>query len=449
MDDYELEILLKSKNYPDNLINWATKLYPIMCDYFGYDNTIKFFCEYNLVPRDTIGDNSGATYRDEKKIVFDWQSGNLHEALTLFMHEAAHAMGELATSSDAMLMEGHEYHESFFSKLEEGLVSDKQNEIEFGELNYTYVTINTFDDDDEFHKNDFKTQPTNKYTINSVYYKALQLLLGENKNLLQQNMFAKETEEKNYFFNRAISFLKEQLTDEEFATLMDCACVFTLNFSYHGSTVTTTSYLNDSNVFKNEEEKENYINKLKKELPKNYSYAKNRNLFGKNIFDSVDDLCSLTLSVLTRRLENKEYDRFSAVKEACTYLTKIDNNSEKLTQKTNKLKTVLFENINELFPQLASIDLNKYSMTDYDKFSLITQIISLSEVANKDANISFNYNDDNLSVSINDRENYIVKKKNIYSEDWDPFIKATPIGYRIVMEKEEPLSKEISKHSLK
>lgn len=444
MDDYELKMLLKAKKYPDNLIDWAVKLYPVMCNYFGYDNTINFFREYNLVPRDTIGINSGATYRDEKKIVFDWQLGNLHEALTLFIHEAAHAIGKLEAYDDSMLMEGYEYNKSFFIKLEEGLVSDKQNEMEFGELNYSYVTIETFDDDD-FHKNDFKTQPTHKYTINCLYFKALQLLLGENKNLLYQNMFAKEKEEKNYYFNSAISFLKGQLTDEEFATLMDCACVFTLNFAYRGATVTVSNYLNDSKVFKNEEEKEDYINKLKEELPKNYSYAKNRNLFGKSIFDSVDDLCSLTLSVLTRRLESEEYDKFNAVKESCTYVTKIDNNSEKLAQKANEFKGILFEKINELFPQFASIDLSKYSMTDYDKFSLITQILSLSAVSDKDANISFDCNDDNLSVSINDSENYIVRKQNI-SAVGNPFMK---IGHKIVMEKEQSLSKEVPNRSLK
>ena len=43
MNKDDLRILLETKNYPDSLINWAIKLYPIMCDCFGEKNTITFF----------------------------------------------------------------------------------------------------------------------------------------------------------------------------------------------------------------------------------------------------------------------------------------------------------------------------------------------------------------------------------------------------------------------
>lgn len=119
--------------------------------------------------------------------------------------------------------------------------------------------------------------------------------------------------------------------------------------------------------------------------------------------------------------------------------------------KTNKLKSVLFEKINELFTQFAFIDLKKYSMTEYDKFVLITQIISLGAVTNENSNIAFHYNDRNLSFSVNDSEYYIVRKVDVYSDD-DSFIFAElkkPIGYKIVVEKDNSLSKEVSNHYLK
>lgn len=443
MNNDELKILLKSKGYSDSLIDWAIKFYPVMCDYFGYENTIKFFNEYNLIPRDKIGSNSGATYKDKKIISFDWQMKNFHEALTLFIHEAAHAIGGLEISYDKMIMEGHKYRESFLAKLEEGFVSDKQNEMEYGELNYTYVTINTFDDKDEFHKNDFKTQPSHKYTINNVYYRALQLLLGVNNNLLYQSMFAGTKEEKEYYYNNAISFLKEQLEDE-FLILIDCVCTLTLNYSYHGDTVNILDYLRNSDDFKSEESKKDYISRLKEEFPKNFLYAEKRDLFGKSIFDSVDDLCLLTLNVLINRLENNEYDSFFAIKEACIYFTKISNNSDKLTEKTNELQVVLLKKVNELFPQLTNIDIKEYNMTEDDMFKLITQIISLSKFSDKNCNVSFSYsNKDNLlKFLINDSDIYSIKKVNIYSDEEISFGTPIPIGYDIVLQKDEILDYE-------
>lgn len=398
-----------------------------------------FFYEYTLVPREKIGLNSGATYKDQKTIVFDWQLKNYHEALTLFIHEAAHAMGALEIEKDAMLMEGHKYRESFLAKLEEGLVSDKQNEMEFGELNYTYVTINTFDDAEEFHKNNFKTQPTHKYSVNNVYYKALQLLLGINQNLMVQLMFANNQEEKNYFYQQTILVLKEQLSAEEFLTLVDCACALTLNYSYHGCTVNILNYLNDNKNFKSEEEKKEYLKQLKNEFPKNYSHAKKRNLFGKSIFDSINDLCLMTVNVLIKRLKNNEYDNFRAIKESCIYLTKIDNNCEKLVPKTSELKAILFVKIKELCPQLINISCKDFQLSDEDKFILITQIISLASFTNENTPISF-IESDNLVISINNRENYLVKKENIYVDDEFFFLKSKPIGYRIILQNDESLT---------
>ncbi len=87
----------------------------------------------------------------DKIIEYDWSSKNLHEALTLFIHEAGHAIGSLETDKDSFLMEGFEYREAFLNKFEEAVVSERQNEIEYGELNYTYVEINNYENGEEFH----------------------------------------------------------------------------------------------------------------------------------------------------------------------------------------------------------------------------------------------------------------------------------------------------------
>ena len=215
-------------------------------------------------------------------------------------------------------------------------------------------------------------------------------------------------------------------------TLLDCFCIFTLDYSYHGTIVTTSDYLNDDKEFKNQQEKLNYINRLKEEFPKNYLYAEKRNLFGKIIFNSIDDLCFLTLNVLIRRLKDTKYDSFSAIKEACTYFVKIDNNSEKLKGKRDELKSILTEKINILFPQLMDATLESAKMTENDRFTLLAQVISLSNFTNKSLNnISFNFDDDLLHISIDGCGNYIAKKENIYPDDEIFFVKPSPIGYEI------------------
>ena len=424
----DLKKLLLEKGYSKDLIEMAVSFYPIMCDYFGYENTIDFFKTYTLIPREHIGDNSsGATYKPEKKVVFDWQCKNLHEAITLFIHEAAHAIGSLSISSDHMLMEGAISLESFFSKLEEGLVSDKENEMKFGELSYEYQTINSYDDE-EFHKNNFKSQSP-KYTINGLYYRVFQLLLGPNSNLLFKNMFAKEVKEKEYYYNMAISFLKSQLSEEEFLIIKDCACVLTLNFPYSPGPMIPLQHNKEFNTMEGRIVYERVF-------PKNLLYARDRNLLDKSIFDSVNDLCYLALNVLIRRLNSSEYDGFSAIKEAATYLVKVANNDDKLQEKTHELKRILLMKISEKIPELANIDLEKCGLTEDDKITILTQIISLASFSRETFNkVVIEYYKDSLHISINNCENYMLKKEPIYSDDMDCIFALGSqkiIGYKII-----------------
>lgn len=39
----DLKLFLKTKNYPNSLIDWAVQFYPVMVDYFGYEKTNNFF----------------------------------------------------------------------------------------------------------------------------------------------------------------------------------------------------------------------------------------------------------------------------------------------------------------------------------------------------------------------------------------------------------------------
>ena len=433
----QIQDILKSKGYSDELIKYAINLFPEMIKLFGEKRTINFFREYTLIPRDRIGQNSGATNKDEKKIEFDWSLKNFHEALTLFIHEAAHAIGSLETDNDNFLMEGFRYRESFLNKFEEAVVSERQNELEYGELNYTYCKINNVENKEDFHKNDFKTQPTHKYTINNVLYKNIQILLGNSKDLILKMMFADSLEEKSKICNQIIKTLKEQLSENDFLKLKDCINVFTLNYSYKGDKTTLSAYIKDDNNFDDSITREEYKELLKENFPKNIIYCMERNLENKNIFDAIDDLCELTIDVIYSRLTDSEYDEFSSVKEACEYFSKIYNNADRLFAKTNKLKEALLDKIKALAPSLF-YKIDNVGFDEEELFVILTKIISTHDFKENDLeNIRINI-DGIVTISTSNNHQYLVEKKPIHSDDdtltlFEDMSLVQPIKYEIVI----------------
>lgn len=431
--------ILKLKGYSDELIKFAIELFPEMAKIFGEEKAIKFLKEYELIPRNRIGQNSGATYKDDKKIEFDWSSKNLHEALTLFIHEAGHAIGSLETDRDSFLMEGFEYREAFLNKIEEAVVSERQNEIEYGELNYDYIEINNGENGEEFHQNDFKTQPTHKYTINNVFYKNIQILLGNNRDLINRMMFADSLEEKSKICNQIVELLKVQLSEDKFLKLKDCVNVFVLNYSYKGDKVTLFDYMQNDKNFDDSMTREKYKELLIKYLPKNLKYCMDRNLTNKNIFSAVDDLCELTVDVLYARLEDTKYDKFSAIKEACEYFSKICNNSERLSTKTNQLKMSLIDKMNILEPSLIA-KFNSAGFNDEEVFEILAKIISKADFKEDDLKkVQIN---NNGIVSISNSHKYLIQKLPIYPEGAFAFgdvilRNAQPIGYKIILKENE------------
>lgn len=431
--------ILKLKGYSNELIKFAIELFPEMTKIFGEEKTIKFLKEYTLIPRNGIGQNSGITYKDDKKIEFDWCGKNLHEALTVFIHEAGHAIGSLETDRDSFLMEGFEYREAFLNKIEEAVVSERQNEIEYGELNYGYIEINNYENGEEFHQNNFKTQPTHKYSIDNVFYKNIQILLGNDRGLINRMMFADSLEEKSKICNQIVKLLKVQLSEDEFLKLKDCVNVFVLNYSYSGNKITLFDYMQNDKNFDVSMTREKYKELLIMYFPKNVKYCMDRNLINKNIFSAIDDLCELTVDVLHARLEDTKYDKFSAVKEACEYFSKICNNSERLSTKTNQLKMSLIDKINILESSLIA-RFNSAGFYDEEVFEILAGIISIAKFKEEDLKKIQIIN--NGIVSISDSHKYLIQKIPIYSENTFAFENiilgnAQPIGYKIILKEEE------------
>ena len=423
----ELKELLVNKGFDDLLIDFALKFYPIMCKNFGTERTDWLFKEYTFVPNNKFGAASGSADVNNRVIRFDWIAKNFHEANTLFIHEAGHATGCFAIEDDSnMLMEGYYYRESFFFFIEEALVSELQNQIEFGDVNYYNATINTFDEE-EFHQNDFKSQG-NKYTVYCAYYKLLKLLLGENEILFNKNKFAQSEEEASDAFNSGLKYIQNQLTKEEYLVLKDSIAVLIMNFSYSGNAQTFLERLNS------ETNKEEYTANTKKLFPKTFSYCSERNLLGRKIFDSIDDLCNLTIDVLIRRLNDENYDSFLAIKQASKYLVEVGNNSEKLKQKTNELKSLLLKRISLAIPNLQLPNLEIYGFDMEEKIDIITKIISLPEFDNLNAVVLFNGDGKNLSFNFEGSDNtYNISVKDVHEGNMR-FSFSKPIGRQFVFD---------------
>ena len=336
-------------------------------------------------------------------------------------------------------MEGFEYRESFLNKIEEAFVSERQNEIEYGELNYTYVTINNYENGEDFHENNFKTQPTHKYAINNVFYKNIQLLLGNNRDLIGKMMFADSLEEKNNLCNNIIELLRGSITEEQFMKLKDCVNVFVLNYSYHEEKGTLSDYIKNTDNFDDSMTRGKYKELLIKYFPKNVKYCVDRNLMDKNIFSAVDDLCELTMNTLYSRLSDDTYDKFSAIKESCEYFSKIYNNSERLSDDTIRLKKCLINRIKMLVPPLIS-KFDNTGLEDDEVFEILKKIIARSDFKESDIDNIQIINNGTISVSVSDSHQYLIQKVPIYSDDtaiWGIKNKQ-PIKYEIALKENMP-----------
>ena len=425
--------LMSSKNCDEILIDYTIELLPEMISLFGKEKTIKFLNEYTFVPRSTIGVNSGATYKSKKKIEFDWTNKNKHEALTLLIHEAGHVIGSLETEKSHFLMEGFKYRDSFLNKLEEAVVSQRQDELEFSDINYTYMTINNLENGEDFHLNDFKTQPSHKYTINKVFYQNLMIILGKNSFLFNKLMYEDNPNIKNDILNRITENLKSILNENELTTLKDCINTFILNYSYHGDKTTIEDYLKNKKNFDNQISEEEYKNLLIQNFPKNMKYAIERNLLSKNIFEAVDELCGITLDVIIRNFSNNEHSNFDNIRNACEYFSKIYNTSKTNSKKTEILKNLLIENIVKVNPTIY-YNFIEGGYTREDFVDVFSRIIATNDFKQEYLGKMI-YDKEKSIIFVDKLNDFVVNKELIYPDGTIMFGNVVignvqPIGYK-------------------
>ena len=321
-------------------------------------------------------------------------------------------------------MEGYKYRESFLNKIEEAVVSQKQDELEYGDTNYTYVTINNRENGEEFHLNDFKTQPSGKYTINKVFYQNLMMILGKNRYLIDTLMYADNIDSKNDILNRIIEITENTLNEKELTALKDCINVFTLNYSYHEDKTTVEDYLKNKKKFDEQLSEEEYKNLLVENFPKNTKYAIERHLLSKNIYESVDELCGITLDVIIRNFSDNEHNDFDNIKDTCEYFSKIYNTSDQNFEKTEILKELFIENVVKINPTIY-----------YDFIDVFSKIIASNDFKQEYLDKMI-YDKEKEIISIDELSNFAINKEPIYSDDvivfgGQVFGNVKPIGYEL------------------
>lgn len=332
-------------------------------------------------------------------------------------------------------MEGFQTRDAFLTKLEEAVVSQKQDELEYGELDYSYVTINNLENDEEFHRNNFKTQPSHKYTINKVFHQNLMILLGKNSVLINKLMYEDDLDTKKNILDTIIKQLENTLTDEEFILLKDCANVFVLNFSYFGSKETVESRLKNKETVNKGYGDMSYEEYLSRFFPKNFQYATERHLLSKNIFTAIDDLCGITLDVLLSRFANQNRSAFDNIKETSEYFSKIYSTAPQNSPKTELLKALYIKNIAQINPVLyQSFIVSGYNNDDF--IEIISKIIATNDF--QENHLKEIFYDQSLSkFFVTEAKDYRFTKEPIYDGDFDgmffPWSKPEPIGYNFVV----------------
>ena len=319
------------------------------------------------------------------------------------------------------------------NKLEEAVVSQRQDELEFSDINYTYMTINNLENGEDFHLNDFKTQPSHKYTINKVFYQNLMIILGKNSFLFNKLMYEDNPNIKNDILNRITENLKSILNENELTTLKDCINTFILNYSYHGDKTTIEDYLKNKKNFDNQMSEEEYKNLLIQNFPKNMKYAIERNLLSKNIFEAVDELCGITLDVIIRNFSNNEHSNFDNIRNACEYFSKIYNTSKTNSKKTEILKNLLIENIVKVNPTIY-YNFIEGGYTRDDFVDVFSRIIATNDFKQEYLGKMI-YDKEKSIIFVDKLNDFVVNKELIYPDGTIMFGNVVignvqPIGYK-------------------
>ena len=247
-------------------------------------------------------------------------------------------------------------------------------------------------------------------------------------------MYADNIDSKNDILNRIIEITENNLNEKELTALKDCISVFTLNYSYHEDKTTVEDYLKNKKNFDEQLSEEEYKNLLVENFPKNTKYAIERHLLSKNIYESVDELCGITLDVIIRNFSDNEHNDFDNIKDTCEYFSKVYNTSAQNSEKTEHLKELFIENIVKVNPTIY-YDFIGSEYTTNDFIDVFSKIIASNDFKQEYLDKMI-YDKEKERISIDELSNFAINKEPIYSDDvivfgGQVFGNVKPIGYEL------------------
>lgn len=430
--------IAREDEFDEEFAKWIKAFYPFMIKYFGSNETEKFLEEYtyelNIDPIANGSKESGTCYRTQKRITSNWAEANIHNAAIAFLHEAGHAV-KIFFATDELLLTGFLENGSIFAKLDEANVSQGQYELESGKFSHKYM--NLFDEE-----LDFKTI-SDKYPCYQVYLECLKLLLGEHKDLLDQNAKAPSIEEKDIIYQQIKMNLKNNLSQEQIDRLVDCLNGLIIHVNY------------PQNPGDLKSKYQNLVVNMRRYTPEqfqamyegNVKLAKNRGTYDRSITEDIDELCSVVVEVLRDRLKSSSYDKFGVLKQISTYFCNIRNSSDKLKEQTDELFELWKNEISGININLLSIGSNlNNTVTEEDKMILLTYLFSIEGITQEDLSNTTIFNmPENISNN-NDSENSVyinVGNKGIYKFYKEPPKTNKNVFFIMAESTEDPFMREI------
>lgn len=432
MDIVKLRDLLKGKNYPNNFIEDIILFYPLMVRNFSEEKIDIFFREWNIVFNNELHSFSCGTYKSDKKIVIG--SNNLeeyypHRLITTLFHEVGHTLGTSYIPFDELLSQGHE-RESFFEKIDEAVVSEKQDDVLCGQLQYNYVNGYGF-------KCRGDVQHADTYAFEKMYYNVFKILLGNKRDLIYKMFYENNIEEKTKIYTLIKEELKDKLNEEELNILLD-SCVSLITNHMYGASISNdcscerkiNSYLKElydynyeySNIKdKSKEEQEEFLKEFKayskqfyeKNYGKAVSYLKDRNILEVDISTQSDKLCSMVVDYLIKKNNMSSEVDFDTIKETCEYFVKINNRNVN-KEKTNFLLESLYQKLEQLNIRFNNEIEEKYSHEEL--LGIILKIIAIKDVNLESINnlIIVKESEDSIFLKCN---NYLIKVSRKLTND--------------------------------
>lgn len=382
--------ICKQKEYPEEFSHDLVCMYPFMVKKYGYEAIDRLLTEWKYVFSNKVG-ASGNCDRNKREIgvnLYNWGYNPIHlyRVVTATIHEVGHALGTLDFSDTSFLNDGKDNNDDFFTKMDEAVVSDYQDELLVGELEYNYSNDYNFKCRGDLEHYD------NNYPIEKFYLNVFKILLGNDASLIEKMMYDQNKSHKKEFFEKIVQTLNSKLSDSQFKELINSCALLIYNHGYYG-------LYSDSFYEQRKEARRKQLYDLNYEMVKNgeisleeykkefeawfegmydKKYSKvdklvlENNLGNISIREQCDKLSEVAVDYLVSGLEKMQDFDFELIKSACLYFTKVNNRNPKLMEKTQRLNNLLKMHLSTL-----SISFSESITSSFDNNEMQTILIKL------------------------------------------------------------------------